>query len=84
MSAAAQRLLFVADPLPGFKIQKDSSFAMLRECQRRGHALAVCTAADLHWRSGAPVQARVQTIELTGHATDWYRVCATADVALRD
>ncbi|MDO9611453.1 MAG: glutathione synthase, partial [Serpentinimonas sp.] len=84
MSAPVRRLLFVVDPLAGFKIYKDSSFAMLRECQRRGHALAVCTAADLHWRSGAPVQARVQTIELTGHATDWYRVCATADVALRD
>jgi glutathione synthase len=30
------KLLFVADPLESFKIYKDSTFAMMRELQRRG------------------------------------------------
>ncbi|MEO7129640.1 MAG: hypothetical protein ABI040_12385, partial [Rhodoferax sp.] len=29
-------ILFVADPLEHFKIYKDTTFAMMRELQRRG------------------------------------------------
>ena len=36
------KLLFIADPLQSFKIYKDTTFAMMREAQRRGHTLAVC------------------------------------------
>ena len=35
-------ILFVADPLESFKTYKDTTFAMMRELQRRGHALATC------------------------------------------
>ena len=31
-----RRLLFVCDPLAGFKTYKDTTFAMMRECQKRG------------------------------------------------
>ena len=31
-------LLVIADPLDHFKIYKDTTFAMLREAARRGHA----------------------------------------------
>ena len=30
------QLLFIADPLDTFKTHKDSTFAMMREAQRRG------------------------------------------------
>jgi len=30
------KLLFIADPLQSFKIYKDTTFAMMREAQRRG------------------------------------------------
>ena len=43
------RLLFVADPLESFDIKKDSTFAMMREAARRGHALFACEAKDLMW-----------------------------------
>ena len=33
------KLLFVADPLEGFKTYKDSTFAMMREAAARGHEL---------------------------------------------
>ena len=45
-------LLFVADPLHTFKTHKDSTFAMMREAQRRGHRLSVCEPKDLAWQSG--------------------------------
>ena len=46
------QLLFIADPIASFKIYKDTTFAMMREAQARGHVLWVCEAADLHWRGG--------------------------------
>ncbi|MDD4888168.1 MAG: hypothetical protein PHO64_14850, partial [Thiomonas sp.] len=47
------QLLFIADPIASFKIYKDTTFAMMREAQARGHVLWVCEAADLHWRGGS-------------------------------
>ena len=41
-------LLFVADPLESFKTYKDSTFAMMREASRRGHALWACEQRQLH------------------------------------
>ena len=46
------KLLFVADPLEGFKTYKDSTFAMMAEAQRRGHGLFAMEARDLAWRDG--------------------------------
>lgn len=46
------KLLFVADPLERFKIYKDSTYAMMREAERRGHELWACTPADLRWSDG--------------------------------
>jgi glutathione synthase len=36
------QILFIADPLESFKIYKDTTFAMMREAQRRGHTIAAC------------------------------------------
>ncbi len=68
------QLLFIADPLESFKTYKDTTFAMMREAQRRGHAISVCLPQDVMWERGAPVRAHVRDIELTGEAQDWYRV----------
>lgn len=68
--------LVVADPLESFKIAKDSTFAMLREAQQRGHRLSACTPQVLSWRQGGRVQAYVRDIVLTGQATDWFAVQA--------
>jgi glutathione synthase len=76
--------LFVADPLSSFKTYKDTTFAMMRELQRRGHRLAACEPQHLQWQSGQPVTALVRRIELTGQADDWYRVTHQGREALRD
>jgi len=66
------KILFVADPLESFKTHKDSSFAMMREAQRRGHQLMACQPRDLMWQRGGRVTAFVRDITLTGDADDWF------------
>ena len=77
-------ILFVADPLATFKIYKDTTFAMMREAQRRGHAVWVCEPHDLVWRNGQQVCAHMQQVHLTGDATDWFEVLSAKDKALRE
>ncbi len=77
-------ILFVADPLASFKIYKDTTFAMMRELQKRGHAVAACEPQNLQWQGGHPVSALVRRIALTGETDDWYRVNHQAREALRD
>jgi len=48
-------LLFILDPLDHIKTHKDSSFAMMREAARRGHAVWACEMQQLHWQRGEPV-----------------------------
>ena len=77
-------LLFVADPVEHFKIYKDTTFAMMREAQRRGHRLAVCEPAHMHWQRGGKVTAGVRDITLTGHAVDWFTASEPREAALAD
>ena len=68
------RILFVADSLASFKIYKDTTFAMMREAQRRGHQVLACEPQDIVWQSGQRVTARVQRVHLTGQADAWFEV----------
>jgi glutathione synthase len=76
------KLLFVADPLESFKTYKDTTFAMMREAQRRGHAIAACGPQDIWWQRGAQVSARVRHIVLTGDAHDWFTTQSEGEAAL--
>ncbi len=62
------KLLFVADPLEGFKTAKDTTFSMMREAASRGHQLLACQARDLRWQRGGEVAALVRRFELTDAA----------------
>jgi len=77
-------LLFVADPLESFQVYKDTTFAMMREAQRRGHMVAACEPADLVWRSGGRVEARVREITLSGTEEEWFAERRSAVRALAD
>ena len=77
-------LLYVADPLEHFKIYKDTTFAMMREAQRRGHRIAACEPCDLHWHRGGVVQARVRWIELSGGGPEWFTETTLETAALKD
>ncbi len=65
-------ILFIADPLESFKIYKDTTFAMMREAQRRGHTLSACEQKDIMWQQGDPVTAFVRDITLTGQSDAWF------------
>src|SRR6218665_3015178 len=69
-----KKILVVADPLEAFKIYKDTTFAMMRELQKRGHTLAACEPEHLQWQSGQPVTAQVRHVRLTGDADTWFEV----------
>ena len=77
-------LLFVADPVEHFKIYKDTTFAMMREAQRRGYALAVCEPRHIRWQRGGRVSASVRDITLTGEQAQWFSARAARDAALAD
>lgn len=78
------KLLFIADPLHSFKIYKDTTFAMMREAQRRGHTLAVCEPQHVTWLRGGKVTARVRDIRLTGDAEHWYDAQPECSAVLAD
>ena len=72
-------LLFVIDPLETLKAYKDSTVAMMRAAQARGHAVSVCDCASLAWEGGE-VAARTLRIALADDDAAWYRAQAAEAV----
>ncbi|NII11991.1 glutathione synthase [Oleiagrimonas sp. C23AA] len=76
------------DPISAIKIAKDSTFAMLLEAQRRGHAIYYMRQGDLALRDGRAM-ARLTPLSVKEDANDWYalgqaqwRPLAEVDVVL--
>ncbi len=59
------------DPIGAIKIAKDSSFAMLLEAQRRGHALHYLEQGGLALR-GADPWARIAALQVRDDPLDWF------------
>ncbi|HUQ74720.1 MAG TPA: glutathione synthase [Burkholderiales bacterium] len=64
--------LFIVDPLESLKAYKDSSVAMMRAAQSRGHAIWAAEQTTLHW-SKSRVSAHATRLSLTDNDEDWYR-----------
>jgi len=64
------KFLFIADPLDSFKVEKDSTLAMMRAASAAGHAIWYTQSHDLVWGQGK-ARARCQTIELLD-GEHWY------------
>jgi glutathione synthase len=67
------KIAFAADPLSGFNLKKDSTYAMMREAAARGHELHAFGHADMIVSDGR-VLANVSRIALTGEVGSWFRV----------
>jgi len=65
------KLLFVLDPLDSLKAYKDTSIAIMRAAQARGHQVFACGQGDLH--SKGQVLARAERLSLADNDEDWYR-----------
>ena len=66
-------LLFIADPLESFKIEKDSTLAMMRVAQAAGHKLWFCQSRNILWR-GNTVVADCQTLAIKPSSTSWFEL----------
>jgi len=75
--------LFVIDPPDSLKAYKDTTIAMMRAAQKRGHAIWVCEQANLHWLQGR-VGAAALRISLADNDEDWFRPHETAQRRLAD
>ena len=78
------KILFVADPLESFKIYKDTTFAMMREAQKRGHHVVACQMTDVRWQRGESVSAQVRHITLTGQPDTWFTETSSSRANLKD
>ncbi|HJV07450.1 MAG TPA: glutathione synthase [Chromobacteriaceae bacterium] len=67
------RILFIADPLEHFKIYKDTTFAMMEEAARRGHALSFAEARELSVEGGR-LLVDARGVTLTGEKAAWYKL----------
>jgi len=65
------KLLFVLDPLAELKAYKDTSVALMRAAQARGHQIFSCEQTGLYWKTR--VFARAGRLSLTDNDEDWYR-----------
>ena len=63
---------FVLDPLHSLKAYKDTSVAMMRALQARGHALFSLGQADIFWEGGATL-AHVRPVTVGDDDHEWYR-----------
>jgi glutathione synthase len=77
------RIAFIADPLPSFKIHKDSTYAMMVEAARRGHELHFTLQEGLMWKGGR-VAGEISRLTLTGEKDPWYRTAPPKETPLAD
>ena len=75
------KLAFVLDPLEHLKAWKDSSVAMLRAAQARGHESFAVMRPALAWRAGA-VRAAAARLPLRDDHRDWFEAGAPEEKPL--
>ena len=73
------RLLVVMDPIASITPDKDSSFAMMLEAQRRGWFITVAELDDISIRDGR-AWGRLTETQVTDRLDDWYQA---GDVTVR-
>ena len=67
-----KKLLFIADPLSSFVVKKDSTLAMMKVSQVRGHEVWNCHIHDLK-SIDSLIQADCKQIEITTHYGSWFK-----------
>jgi glutathione synthase len=75
------KLAFIADPLPSFKIYKDSTYAMMVEAAKRGHELYFVLQEGVMWKGGRVV-GEMARLTLTGEKDPWYRTAPPKETPL--
>ena len=80
-------ILFIADPLAGFKTYKDTTYAMMRKAARRGHRLFHTLSAELSVQNGI-VYAAAAPFEFLGAKDDhdhaWFEAGSPVQTTLTE
>lgn len=76
------KFLFILDPLDSLKAYKDTSVAMMRAAQARGHQVSYCEQGDL--QSKGKVYANAGRLSLADNDEDWVRARQKESTALAD
>jgi len=74
------KLAFIVDPLDDFKLEKDTTYAIMREAAAKGHTLYALQQGDLAWHKQGVI-GHTTRLHLTG-TPDWYRLDAPVDTPL--
>lgn len=77
------RVAFLADPLDTFKTYKDSTYAMMAEAAKRGHAVFAFQQKDMVFDAGH-VAASVVRLVIAEDAGNWYRAEAPVSMSLTE
>jgi glutathione synthase len=77
------KLAFILDPLDSIKTYKDSSYAMMEEAARRGHALFALQQEGVLCRNGR-VLGIAKPFQLTGDKQRWYEAGAPVETPLSE
>jgi len=77
------RITFIADPLPSFKIHKDSTYAMMVEAAKRGHELHFMLQEGLMWKGGRVV-GETCLLTLAERQQPWYRTAPPKETPLAE
>ena len=75
------KFLFILDPLEEIKGYKDTSVAIMRAAQARGHQVFSCAQGDLYSKDG--VFALASALTLSADDNDWYRAAEPKQTALK-
>ena len=78
-----RKILFIADPLIEFAVEKDSTLAMMDACQNAGHQVWHCHTHDIK-SVASSIKAECLHIELNRGAQDWFTPLKIATVRLAD
>src|SRR5207244_12271933 len=78
-----KRIAFVSDPLSSFKINKDSTYAMMVEAAKRGHDLFFMLQEGLMWKGGRVI-GEASRLTLTGDKDPWYRIAPQTETPLAE
>lgn len=77
------KLGIVMDPIESIKVQKDTSFAMLLEAQRRGYELHYMQMEDLYLEQGVAM-ADTRVLSVKEDLNHWYDFSSQQTIALSD
>ncbi|MDK4697846.1 glutathione synthase [Kingella negevensis] len=79
------KILFIADPMAGFKTYKDTTYAMMCEAAKRGHSLYHTLASELNVVAGK-VHTRAVPFQFLGAKDDhaWFQAAAPFQAVLTE